>query len=566
MDKIVEPELRTGALMPAPVAAPRTFDAQTASGLIAALVACGLSLLAGLASGWSAMRLLSYGLLALIFVIVTTLHNIFADDQPWAKRLEWAYLLSMGLVALLLQTISGDPVIQPAIFTILIVNAAMCYSAARTALVGLLYLGLIALGLWLSGHHAPEALLLPVLAYGTLSGFMYAFTRMAVDQAAARQQADVLAQDLARERDYLSHLVDITATLTRELDLTVVLEHVALAGRTLARAEQVLVWLCEVDASDASVMTLRQAAAVPPQAQPALTASAQQVLLRAEATVSESLLRLPLLFKREVIGVLELRAAAQQPFSAGEARLLQPFVDAATIALANARLYEQVRLAATLAERNRLGRELHDTIAQGLTAVSMQLAAAQRGFERDPARAHARLERAASLTRETLEQVRRSVWTLSEPVIEGETLSAALEDLATRFVQRTGLVTSYHHAGPAPALSHTAATQVLRIVQEALHNVEKHAGATEVQISSCCTETALQVVVQDNGIGFDLAALPAPGSNVQADRGGFGLLSLRERARLTGGTLEIETAPGAGTAVRVTLSTEREPLRDNQSL
>jgi signal transduction histidine kinase len=255
--------------------------------------------------------------------------------------------------------------------------------------------------------------------------------------------------------------------------------------------------------------------------------------------------------------VLELRARLEQPFSAADAQLLQPFVAAATIAIVNARLYEQARLSATLAERNRLGRELHDTIAQGLTAVSMQLTAAQRGFERDPLRAHARVERAATLTRETLEQVRRSVWMLAEPVIEGEALSAALDELTVRFAERTGLHASYRHDGPPPALGHTAATQALRIVQEALHNVEKHAQASQVQVRSRCDEATLRITIEDDGHGFDPATLPAPGSASATNGGGFGLLSLRERARLAGGTVTIESAPGLGSSVIVTLSAER---------
>ncbi|MFY0100023.1 histidine kinase, partial [Acinetobacter baumannii] len=82
-----------------------------------------------------------------------------------------------------------------------------------------------------------------------------------------------------------------------------------------------------------------------------------------------------------------------------------------------------------LAERNRLARELHDTIAQGLTAVTMQLDAAQRSFDRDAERTRARLQRAHELARETLEDVRRSVWTLAAPLVDGAALRDALDDL-----------------------------------------------------------------------------------------------------------------------------------------
>jgi signal transduction histidine kinase len=227
---------------------------------------------------------------------------------------------------------------------------------------------------------------------------------------------------------------------------------------------------------------------------------------------------------------------------------LQPFADAAAVAIENARLYEQSRLSATLSERNRLARELHDTIAQGLTAVTMQLEAAQRGFERDPERARARIARAHQLARESLEDVRRSVWTLAAPLIDGQALGGALEELTEHFAARTGLPASYAHSGPPPRLGHAAATQVLRIVQEALQNVEKHAQARAVDVRSEIDEGELRVWVRDDGVGF------VPGAETTNGAGnGFGLPSLRERARLAGGALHVESAPGQGTHVIVSI-------------
>lgn len=210
-----------------------------------------------------------------------------------------------------------------------------------------------------------------------------------------------------------------------------------------------------------------------------------------------------------------------------------------------ARLYEQAGLTATLAERNRLARELHDTIAQELTAVLMQLDAAQRSFDRDPARTRVRLIRAHELAREALDNVRRSVWTLAEPLIGPAELSEALATAVQRFAERTGLVASYQHHGPAAVLEAAAATQVLRIVQEALQNVEKHAQATSIIVESCVDQANLRIDIRDNGIGFDVQSpLAGMGS-------GFGLVSLRERARLAGGELSITSSPGAGTNVIV---------------
>jgi signal transduction histidine kinase len=141
-------------------------------------------------------------------------------------------------------------------------------------------------------------------------------------------------------------------------------------------------------------------------------------------------------------------------------------------------------------------------------------------------------------------------------LVDGQALCQALDELTQRFAERTGLAASYRHSGPAPALGHAAATQILRIVQEALQNVEKHAQATQVSVESALAANELQVQVRDDGVGFEPGA---PQSGPGADGGavdGFGLLSLRERARLSGGALLIESAPGAGTRIAVIIPIE----------
>jgi signal transduction histidine kinase len=213
----------------------------------------------------------------------------------------------------------------------------------------------------------------------------------------------------------------------------------------------------------------------------------------------------------------------------------------------NARLAEQARVAATLAERNRLARELHDTIAQGLTATTMQLEAAQRAFERDPQRARARLVRAHELVRTTLDDVRRSVWTLAEPLVDATHLPSELEALTQRFRERSGVPATFHHRGAAPQIDAAAATQLLRVAQEALTNIEKHAGARQVALELRVDEQQVQLAVRDDGCGFD------PTTIRSSDGSGFGLVSLRERARLAGATLALESAPGQGTCVTMAI-------------
>jgi signal transduction histidine kinase len=523
-------------------------------GLLAGMIACGVPLAEGLATGWTPGRTIGYGALALLYLGLTRVHTAPLRIARWLQRQLWAYLLVAGLVCLALQTVSGEPSIQPMAFAVPLISAALNYTALRTVLVAAFYLGLMVLGIWLSGLRSPDALLFPLIGYGVLMALVYVFARLVIEQTAARRRADDLAADLARQRDYLARLSQITATLTRDLDVATVLEQVAAAGRALAYAGQSRVWLRDHANDEDADAPLRLAASLSSQpVQPPSTPDHQRSLLVAHARTDGATLLLPLVFNSVHIGVLELRDPLVAPFSEADVRLLQPFADATAVAIENARLYEQARLSATLAERNRLARELHDTIAQGLTAVTMQLEAAQRSFERDPGRARARLGRAHELARQSLEDVRRSVWTLAAPLIDGQALSQALDELTQRFAARTGITASYSHSGPAPTIGHTAATQVLRVVQEALQNVEKHAQATRICVESALDEVQLRVQVRDDGVGFD------PGAPQRTDiSGGFGLLSLRERARLAGGTLQVESAPGAGTRVTVAISVKRK--------
>jgi signal transduction histidine kinase len=162
------------------------------------------------------------------------------------------------------------------------------------------------------------------------------------------------------------------------------------------------------------------------------------------------------------------------------------------------------------------------------------------------------MARANELARETLAEVRRSVWTLAAPMVEGPAMGHALAALVERFGERTGVAASYHHEGPPLDLDSERATQLLRIAQEALLNVEKHAAAGQVELGTRHApggDTALWV--RDDGRGFEPGA-----AHARADGGGFGLHSLRERARLARAELQIVSAPGRGTTVTVTLPGE----------
>ncbi|MFF5256505.1 sensor histidine kinase [Streptomyces leeuwenhoekii] len=205
--------------------------------------------------------------------------------------------------------------------------------------------------------------------------------------------------------------------------------------------------------------------------------------------------------------------------------------------------------AGVLAERDRLAREIHDTLAQGLSSIQLLLRAAERALPRTPQNAARHVEQARQAAVDNLAEARRFVAALTPPTLEGTTLAGALERLCTTTSARHRLTARFHLAGdPAPlATAHEVA--LLRIAQSALANTVRHAEATtaEVTLSYLGDHVALDVV--DDGCGFDPARLPAP----DPEAGGFGLAAMRARAHALGGTLSVESVPGHGTALAAQL-------------
>ncbi|MGI9824787.1 sensor histidine kinase [Agromyces sp. Marseille-Q5079] len=208
------------------------------------------------------------------------------------------------------------------------------------------------------------------------------------------------------------------------------------------------------------------------------------------------------------------------------------------------------REAGTLAERQRIAREIHDTVAQGLSSIQMLLHAAERDIA-DPATLE-KLELARSTASENLAETRRFIRELSPPSLDEQTLPAALRRLAATVDEQAaqaGSATrvSYSTSGTPVTLPMAIDATLLRIAQGALANVLRHARATraELTLSYLGDEVALDIV--DDGIGFDPVEVAAgDGDGIR-----FGLRAMRERAEREGGTVELESSPGDGTAISV---------------
>ncbi len=203
--------------------------------------------------------------------------------------------------------------------------------------------------------------------------------------------------------------------------------------------------------------------------------------------------------------------------------------------------------AAMWQERQRLARDLHDSVTQSLFSVSMLARAAQTQHEQNAPRLGQTLERVATLAQQALVEMRALLFELRADAIAEEGLSSALEKLVAAMGLRTDLAIALN-TPPELNLPPTVSEAAFRIVQEALGNAAKHAQASRADVTVTAGERLL-ITVQDDGRGFDPAALAQPAPDGRS--GGMGLRSMRERAEAAGLALEIVSAPGAGTVVRL---------------
>ncbi|MEV0309951.1 sensor histidine kinase [Nonomuraea fuscirosea] len=222
----------------------------------------------------------------------------------------------------------------------------------------------------------------------------------------------------------------------------------------------------------------------------------------------------------------------------------------------NAALYERLvaraREAGVHDERQRMAREIHDTLAQGFTGIISQLRAAEQAGD-DPAGRRRHLAAAAGLARESLSEARRSVDALRPEPLRAARLEEALASVAGRWSDLHGVPVRVTTTGTARSMPPEAEVALLRAAQEALANVAKHAGATRVGLTLSYLEDEVALDVRDDGSGFDPARLGG-----DAARAGFGLEAMRQRIEGLSGTLAVESEPGAGTGISARVPAARE--------
>ena len=254
-----------------------------------------------------------------------------------------------------------------------------------------------------------------------------------------------------------------------------------------------------------------------------------------------SWLAVPLLVKDNLVGFLHIDHSDPGRFSEQDARFALGVANQAAAAIENARLYGQARRLAVLEERQRLARELHDSVSQALYGIGLGARTAREWLDRDPARAAGPLDYVHGLAQAGLAEMRALIFELRPDSLEREGIVAALEKQAAVLRSRHGLVV-VTELDPEPTLPAAVKEALYRIAQEALNNIIKHAQAGKVEIRLQAANGDIWLEVRDDGIGFDPDAT-YPGH--------LGLETMRERATAIGAGLEIKSFPGQGTLLQV---------------
>ena len=268
---------------------------------------------------------------------------------------------------------------------------------------------------------------------------------------------------------------------------------------------------------------------------------------RDQLTGMRALLAVPMLYKERVVGMINF--VHQQPgfYNERHADLAIAFGNQAAVAIENARLYEQARSLAALQERQRLARELHDSVSQALYGIALGSRTARAMIDRaslpdgQTATLSEPLDYVLSLAEAALTEMRALIFELRPESLQAEGLVAALQRQADALQARHAIQVTTTFDGE-PDLPLPAKECLYRVAQEAVHNTVKHAAAQRLQISLRDNAQTIVLTVCDDGRGFDVA---------QSFPGHLGLQSMRERVQAIGGALQIQSKPGDGTCVRV---------------
>ena len=267
-----------------------------------------------------------------------------------------------------------------------------------------------------------------------------------------------------------------------------------------------------------------------------------------------SLLGVPVRVKNRTIGnfyLTDKEAAAE--FSDDDERLVELFALHAGIAIENARLHEAVQRLAVVDERDRIGKELHDGIIQGLYGIALSLEDVPELMAAEPAEATGRVDRAIDSVNATIGELRRFIVGLRPELIDETDLVGLLAALVDQVRQSGPIDVTVDVTGTQPDLPAHTRSELLHIAREALSNISRHAQATSARVTLASDDHELRLEIDDDGRGFDPGSPPIEGH--------FGLANMRDRAAALGGSLAVDSRRPGGTRIIVRIPTPPEDAR-----
>jgi nitrate/nitrite-specific signal transduction histidine kinase len=376
-------------------------------------------------------------------------------------------------------------------------------------------------------------------------------------EIAGAAQLGLTVADLRRRERERAALYEVALQLTSRVELRDVLDSITRHARELLGAERAVV--CLADRPDTAGKSARERLAMADDGSVCLVAHQNTtgehprnalcpLLVKDEG--SEWAAR-PMRGPNGVLG--ELCAVRTGPkFNEAERTLLGALADMAAIAVRTARLHEAEEQWTIHVERDRIARELHDSLAQVLGVIHLRLRALESRAKDEASHVMAEeLSDIAGTADEAYRDVREAILGLRETVREDGGFEGSLREYLRKYSRQTGIAATLTCEGDTRrALTPRSEVQLLRVVQEALTNTRKHSEARRVTVRIDCVGPAATLVIEDDGVGFD------PATVASSMEGGFGLASMRERVEQIGGTLDVHTAPNEGTRVVVHLEAE----------
>jgi len=386
------------------------------------------------------------------------------------------------------------------------------------------------------------------------------------NQIAVAIEAGQLFEDVLRRAKETEALYEIALNITSHQDVQQTLESILEHGREMLGGECAAVCLAQGSRGTALVATsgpkdaflrppVRVMPLTPPTSSDGKCAPSSCDLVARKYGGCQ--LTAPLIVGASKIGELCLFGTQQGVPTERQRQLMAGLADMAAVAISNARLLEGEKQVAVLEERHRLSREMHDSLAQVLGYLHLRAQVTRHALARgETAKALRELEDMTSLAHEAYADVRGAILDLRESVSPEAGLAGTLREYLQKFTRLSGIGADLEvREEELPKLSPWVEVQLLRVVQEALTNVRKHANADKVWIHVESKGPGLTISVEDNGQGFDPTEVSADGSQ-------FGVEVMRERVERVGGQFQIESVPGRGTTIRFSVSPEEGGRHD----